>query len=201
LQASDAAFLPGGRKQSGRLGHQRRRRAHGIVLRAAVRRVCLCSGRLGRPKRRRRLERCLGRKKSSYNGDRECHPGRHTVAWCGVSQLDMAMAARWSFWQLEGNADYDDIRPLMTTLGGNGSGTVYLSFVSPKSPTQPGAESSWSRTASTSLFLGSCWEGANWGWGGRAAPVATTSVSPFTYSLLVYRFDLHAHQHHRSDFM
>jgi hypothetical protein len=104
----------------------------------------------------------------------------------GLSQLDTNGGA------LElaavGSADYDDIRSLMTTLGGNGSGTIYLSFVAEiTNTTWGGIELVQDGVAS--LFLGSCWEGANWGWGTRAAPVATTTVSPFTYSLLVYRFD------------
>jgi hypothetical protein len=122
---------------------------------------------------------------SGYNGDAAAIPA--VTPWVGgVSQLDstggsLELAAN-------GTADYDDIRGLLTTLGGNGSGTIYLSFVSEITNTTWGGIELVQDSA-TSLFLGSCWEGANWGWGGRAAPVAVTSVSPFTYSLLVYRFD------------
>jgi len=122
---------------------------------------------------------------SSYNGDANVIPA--ITPWVGgVSELDMTGGSL--LLAAQGNADYDDIRPLMTTLGGNGSGTVYLSFVSEITNTTWGGIE-LVQDGTTSLFLGSCWEGANWGWGGRAAPVATTSVSPFTYSLLVYRFD------------
>ncbi len=120
-----------------------------------------------------------------YNGDANVIPA--ITPWLGgVSQLDttggsLLLAA-------QGNHDYDDIRSLMTTLGGNGSGTVYLSFEAQVTNTTWGGIE-LVQDGTTSLFLGSCWEGANWGWGGRAAPVATTSVSPFTFSFLVYRFD------------
>jgi Concanavalin A-like lectin/glucanases superfamily/Immunoglobulin I-set domain len=122
---------------------------------------------------------------ATYNGDHAVIAA--ITPWVGgISQLDTTGNA------LElaavGSADYDDIRGLLTTLGGNGSGTIYLSFESQITNTTWGGIE-LVQDGTTSIFLGSCWEGANWGWGGRAAPVATTSVSPFTFSLLVYRFD------------
>ncbi len=122
---------------------------------------------------------------STYNGDHAVvSPATPWVG--GISQLDSTGDA------LElaavGSADYDDIRSLLTTLGGKGSGTIYLSFVAQVTNTTWGGIE-LVQDGVTSIFLGSCWEGANWGWGTRAAPLAVTAVSPFTYSLLVYRFD------------
>jgi hypothetical protein len=104
----------------------------------------------------------------------------------GLNQLDtnggaLELAAN-------GSADYENIRSLLTTLGGNGSGTIYISFVAQITNTTWGGIE-LVQDGAISLFLGSCWEGANWGWGFRAGPLATSTVSPFTYSLLVYRFD------------
>lgn len=87
-----------------------------------------------------------------------------------------------------GTADFDDIRDLVTSVGGNGYGTIYLSFVAQVT------NSTWGgieliQDGNTSLFLGSSWYGENWGWGARYPADVTSSVSPFTYSLLVYRFD------------
>jgi Concanavalin A-like lectin/glucanases superfamily len=121
----------------------------------------------------------------TVNGDHAVIPA--VTPWIGgVSQLtssggSLELAAL-------GGADYDNIRSLMTTLGGNGSGTIYLSFVAQVTNTTWGGIE-LVQDGAISIFLGSCWEGANWGWGTRAAPAAASSVSPFTYSLLVYRFD------------
>jgi hypothetical protein len=125
---------------------------------------------------------------TNYNGDHAVFSP--ATPWIGgLSQLDSSGGA------LElaalGSADYDDIRSLLTTLGGSGSGTIYLSFVAQVTNTTWGGIE-LVEDGTTSIFLGSCWEGANWGWGTRAAPVAVTTVSPFTYSLLVYRFDFTA---------
>ncbi|HUD49423.1 MAG TPA: LamG-like jellyroll fold domain-containing protein [Candidatus Baltobacteraceae bacterium] len=122
---------------------------------------------------------------TNYNGDHAVFSP--STPWIGgLSQLDSTGGAL--LLAALGGADYDNIRSLLTTLGGNGSGTMYLSFLAEVTNTTWGGIE-LVQDGTTTLFLGSCWEGANWGWGTRAAPVAVTSVSPFTYSLLVYRFD------------
>jgi hypothetical protein len=87
-----------------------------------------------------------------------------------------------------GAADFEDIRPLQTALGGANCGTLYLSFVCQIT------NAGWGgvelvKDGEAQLFLGSCWYFSAWGWGNRAAPDATTSVSASTAALLVYRFD------------
>lgn len=90
-----------------------------------------------------------------------------------------------------GSADYDDIRSMLGSIGGNGAGTVYLSFVAQVTNTTWGGIE-LAQDGTTELFLGSCWEGANWGWGTRAAPEVASTISPKVYSLLIYRFDFSA---------
>ncbi len=87
-----------------------------------------------------------------------------------------------------GTADYDDIRSLQTTLGGNGYGTIYISFVAQVTNTTWGGVE-LTKDGTASLFLGECWEGSDWGWGARGAPDAKSTIPPSTYSFLVYRFD------------
>jgi hypothetical protein len=90
-----------------------------------------------------------------------------------------------------GSADFEDIRDLQTTLGGSSCGTLYMSFVCQVT------NAGWGgielvRDGTASLFLGSCWYFSHWGWGTRAAPDATTSITASTLALLVYRFDFTA---------
>jgi hypothetical protein len=87
-----------------------------------------------------------------------------------------------------GSADFDDIRNLLTTVGGPGSGTVYLSVaMQVTNDTWGGIE--LVQDGVTTLFLGECWEGSDWGWGTRAGPDVKSTIAPTSYSLLVYRFD------------
>ncbi len=87
-----------------------------------------------------------------------------------------------------GAADYDDTRNLTMPIGGNGYGTIYISFVAQVTNTTWGGLE-LVNGANTSLFIGCCFNGRNWGWGTRGAPDAVSTISPNTYSLLVYRFD------------
>jgi hypothetical protein len=87
-----------------------------------------------------------------------------------------------------GSADFEDIRNLLTTLGGASCGTLYMSFVSQVT------NAGWGgielvKDGTAALFLGSCWYFSPWGWGTRAAPDATAPVPASTLALLVYRFD------------
>lgn len=122
---------------------------------------------------------------AGYNGDHAVvtpvQPWRGNISELVSTGGGVALGAN-------GSADFDDIRDLQATLGGNGYGTVYMSFVCLVT------NAGWGgielvQDGNASLFLGSCWYYSHWGWGTRAAPDATTPVPASTLALLVYRFD------------